>query len=74
MLTAIDLRVLGRMEAKKAQKMGPLRKLAIINVLNLPFYYYFYHDVTGRYRDLEKHLVTKYLIIGDELLYKRRIL
>eukprot|EP00347_Sterkiella_histriomuscorum_P001698 403371021 len=71
MLTAIDLRVLKRM--KSAQKMGPLRKLAVLNVLNAPFYYYFYNDITTRYRDMEKHLVTKYLIIGDELLYKKKI-
>ena len=57
---------------KSAQKMGPLRKLFLLNLLNSPFYVYFYNDISSRYRELEKHLVTKYLIIGDELLYKKR--
>ena len=52
--------------------MGPLRKLVLLNILNAPFYFYFYNDITNRYQNLEKHLVTKYLIIGDELLYKSR--
>lgn len=52
--------------------MGPLRKLMFLNLLNSPFYVYFYNDITGRYRDVEKHLVEKYLIMGDELLYKKR--
>ena len=42
-LTAIDMRVLKRMKAAKA--MGPLRKLILINILNAPFYFYFYHDI-----------------------------
>ena len=70
MLTAIDLRVLKRIKA--AQKMGPLRKMLLLNLLNSPFYFYFYNDITGRYRDVERHLVKKYLIIGDELMYKKK--
>ena len=40
LLTSIDMRVLKRMKA--AKQMGPLRKLALINLLNAPFYFYFY--------------------------------
>jgi hypothetical protein len=57
---------------KQAKTMGPLRKLIFINILNAPFYYYFYNDINKRYMELKKHLVTKYLIIGDELMYKKR--
>lgn len=69
MLTAVDLRVLKRIKA--AQKMGPLRKMLFLNLLNSPFYFYFYSDITTKYRDVERHLVKKYLIIGDELMYKK---
>ena len=48
--------------------MGPMRKLVLINLLNAPFYFYFYHDINLKYINLQKHLVKKYLIIGEELL------
>ena len=70
-LTAIDMRVLRKMKAAKT--MGPLRKLFLINLLNSPFYFYFYHDINQKYIVLQKHLVRKYLILGDELLFKRKI-
>ena len=70
LLTSIDLRVLKRMKAAKT--MGPLRKLALINLLNAPFYFYFYNDINQKYIILQKHLVKKYLILGEELLYKRK--
>ena len=71
MLTTIDLRVLKRIKA--ARTMGPLRKLALINLLNAPFYFYFYSDINQKYINLQKHLVKKYLIFGDELLFKRKL-
>ena len=52
--------------------MGPMRKLVLINLLNAPFYFYFYHDINLKYINLQKHLVKKYLIIGEELLYKKK--
>ena len=42
-LTTVDMRVLKKMKA--ARSMGPLRKLFLINLLNAPFYFYFYHDI-----------------------------
>ena len=69
-ITYIDIKVLNRM--KKARQMGPLRKMIILNTLNAPFYFYFYNDINKKYFDLKKHLVTKYLIIGDELMYKKK--
>lgn len=70
-ISVIDMRVLKRM--KNAQKMGPLRKFLLINLLNMPVYVYFYQDFFKKYLNLEKHLVNKYLILGDEMLYKKRI-
>ena len=56
---------------KVAKNMGPLRKFAILNALNLPFYFYFHHKITNKYMDLKKYLVKKYLILGDEVLFKK---
>ena len=69
-ISIIDMRVLKRM--KSAQKMGPLRKFILINLLNMPVYVYFYNDFFKKYLEVEKHLVNKYLILGDEMLYKKR--
>ncbi len=52
--------------------MGPLRKLILINILNAPFYFYFYQDINQKYIALQKHLVKKHLILGEELLFKKR--
>lgn len=52
--------------------MGPLRKFVLINVLNTPIYFYYYYTLTQSYMVLQKHLVKKYLITGDELIYKHR--
>ena len=71
LITAFDLRILNRMKAGRT--MGVMKKLILINVMNTPFYIYFYNDINKRYMDLKKHLVTKYLIIGDELMFKRKI-
>ena len=43
LLTTIDMRVLKRMKA--ARTMGPMRKMVLINLLNAPFYFYFYQDI-----------------------------
>ena len=47
---------------KGGKTMGPMRKSLVLNVLNLPFYWYFYNDINQNYMDLKKHLVTRYLI------------
>ena len=69
-ITAVDMRLLRSMKA--ARNMGPVKKLVFLNILNAPFYYYFYNDISNKYLELKKHLVTKYLIIGDELMYKKK--
>ena len=53
--------------------MGPLRKFMLLNVLNAPFYWYFYNDVSNHYMEMKRHLVERYLIQGDEILYKRPV-
>lgn len=68
---AISLRHINNMKGGKT--MGPLRKFALLNFLNLPFYWYFYNDVNNHYLSMKRHLVTRYLIAGDEILYKRPI-
>ena len=70
LVTIIDIRVLNSM--KIAKNMGPLRKFALLNTLNLPFYFYFYHKITNKYMDLKKYMVKKYLLLGDEVLFKRK--
>ena len=67
-ITTVDMRVLNRM--KSARRLTGFKKLFIVNLLNAPFYFYFYNDISKKYMGLKKHLVTKYLIIGDELMYK----
>ncbi len=71
LVNTISLRQINKMKGGKT--MGPMRKFFILNALNLPFYWYFYNDVTQNYMDLKKHLVTRYLIQGDEILYKRPV-
>lgn len=56
---------------KGGKTLGPMRKFAILTVLNAPFYFYFYNDVNNHYQNMKRHLVTRYLIQGDEILYKR---
>ena len=58
---------------KFAKNMGPLRKFALLNGLNLPFYIFFYHKITNKYMDLKKYMVKKYLLLGDEVLFKKKI-
>ena len=70
-VTWVDLRVLNGM--KHAKQMGPLRKFALITVIQSPFYWYFYNDVRQSYMEMKRHLVAKYLIAGDEILYKRPV-
>lgn len=71
LVTWVDLRVLNGM--KHAKAMGPLRKFGLITVIQSPFYWYFYNDVRQSYMEMKRHLVTKYLIEGDEILYKRPV-
>ena len=66
-----DIKVLNRTSWGMA--MGPLRKFALINALSIPFYWYFMTNVRQAHMDMKRHLVTKYLIQGGEVLYKRRL-
>ena len=70
LVTMVDLRVLNT--TKYGRALGPLRKFIALNALNIPIYYYFNHEINSKYMDMKKHLVKRYLIQGDELLYKRR--
>ena len=70
LVTIINIRVLNSM--KIANNMGPLRKFVLLNTLNLPFYFYFYHKITNKYMDLKKYMVKEYLLLGDEVLFKRK--
>lgn len=69
-VTAVDIRLLNGLRWGK--QLGPLRKFLMINVLNAPIYFYYYYTLTQSYMVLQKHLVKKYLITGDELIYKHR--
>ena len=71
-LNYVDIKVLNRMKIGKTMNYG--KKFCIINLMNVPFYYLFYTDINNRYVDIKKHLVKKYLIIGDELMFKKRSL
>ena len=71
LVNMISLRQINKMPGGKT--MGPMRKSLLLIALDLPFYWYFYNDVTQNYMDLKKHLVTRYLISGDEILYKRPV-
>lgn len=68
-VTAVDLKVLNSIKA--ARNVGPLRKFVLLNFLNLPFYFYFYHQLSTHHQRLRKSLVKKYLLAGDEILFKR---
>lgn len=57
---------------KWGKQMGPLRKFFLINLINVPVYSYYYFALTKSYMQLQKHLVKKHLISGDELIYKHR--
>ena len=67
----VDVKVLNG--TKWGLALGPLRKFALINTLNIPVYWYFLTSVKQANMDLKKHLVTRYLIAGGEILYKRKI-
>ena len=69
-LSIADINVLNR--TKWGLALGPLRKFALINVINLPVYWYFATTLKSAHMDLKKHIVQKYLIQGGEILYKRR--
>ena len=68
-VTAVDLRVLNSI--KSVKHVGPLRKFVLLNVLNMPFYFYFYYKLSTQNQRLRKSLVKKYLLAGDEILFKR---
>lgn len=70
---SISLRQMNKMNKGKAAAIGPLRKFMLLNLLNAPFYWYFYNDVSNQYFEMKRHLVEKYLISGDEILYKRPV-
>ena len=44
LVTVVDLRVMNGIKA--IRNVGPLRKFIALNVLNTPFYFYFYHQLS----------------------------
>ena len=52
--------------------MGPLKKFMAINTLLFPFYIYYYYRLNNSYMKVKKHMVKKYLLLGDEVLFKKR--
>ena len=67
--SAWSIKTLNKVKAGLA--MGPLRKFVLLNVMNAPLYWYFYTDCQHQYTQVKRHLVKRYLISGDEVLYKR---
>ena len=59
-ITAIDMRGLNLL--KITRKYSILQKLLVIQLMNSPFYIYFYTNINKSYMNLKKHLVYKYLI------------
>ena len=49
-----------------------MRKAAILMVLNGPPAFWFFYNSQQKYMDMKKHLVKRYLIHDDEILYKRQ--
>ena len=69
LVTAIDLRFLNA--NKFARMMGPLKKFLIINTLQFPLYIWYYYRLNNNYMGVKKHMVKKYLLLGDEVLFKK---
>ena len=68
-LFVVDVRVLNMM--KYGKTMGPMRKGALLFAINSPIMWYFGHHATQSYMDMKRHLVTRYLIQDDKILYKK---
>ena len=68
-LSFADVKVLNTTQWGMA--LGPLRKFALVNAINLPIYWYFATTLKQAHMDLKKHIVTKYLILGGEIAFKR---
>ena len=69
-VTAVDIRVLNT--RKWGRQLGPMRKSLLIQAMNAPIYVYYYYTLTQGYSNFQRHLVQKYLIEGDEILYRKR--
>ena len=68
LMTAVDLKYINSQKLFKT--IGPLRKFMVLNAMHTPFYVYFYFRINKGYMDLKKYMVKKYLILGDEILFK----
>merc|ERR1712086_107966 len=68
LVTAIDLRFLNA--NKFARLMGPMKNFLIINTLQFPIYIWYYYRLNNNFMAMKKHMVKKYLLIGDEILFK----
>mmetsp|Transcript_2815 Transcript_2815/g.4810 ORF Transcript_2815/g.4810 Transcript_2815/m.4810 type:complete len:138 (+) Transcript_2815:38-451(+) len=53
-VTTIDLKVLNSMRV--GRNMGPLRKFLLINMLQTPFYGYFYYNIAKKYTELKRFM------------------
>ena len=71
LVTILDLRFLNM--NKFSRHMGPLKKFLIINTLNMPFYIFYYYRLNNNYMNMKKHMVKKYLLLGDEVLFKNQV-
>jgi len=78
-ITFIDFKVI-RMN-KRLRELGFSKTFLLLQVtififhnelklLNIPVYTYFYFDITKQWTNVQRHLVQKYLVAGDELMYK----
>ncbi|CAI2381614.1 unnamed protein product [Moneuplotes crassus] len=66
-ITIMDIRVLNMLKA--VRKYSILQKLLLIQVMNSPFYIYFYTTINKSYLDLKKYLVLKYLVKDNEKVF-----
>ena len=69
LVTVFDLWYLNK--NKFSRNMGPLKKFLAINALNLPFYIVYYYRLNTNYMKMQKYMVKKYLLLGDEVLFKK---
>ena len=66
-VTIIDVKGLNMLRATR--KYSILQKLLLIQLMNTPFYIYFYNNINKSYMNLKKHLVFKYLIRDGQKVF-----
>ena len=59
-ITTADFYVLNQIQV--ARRASIAKKLFAVNLMNIPFYAYFYYDIKQKHAIVTKHLVKKYLI------------